>query len=460
MTYLLIVLVAVVLCAQFVFAAAMPEPLTTVLRIQAVYWFLGYVFRPMVLVIASPVPVQNDSVADHRLAYGGYETNLHQVLIPILLGQVVFLAAALTLGRRFRSQFQKAEVSPALVLVVFMLLLGARLGWLAGVRSSVVDTLLGLAPIAIGMALVPTHPRRRLVLLVGLLLLTEGAWSVLFASKTPILSLLICLLVLAASRSWRPKPKHLVAAAVAIPVFVLGFSALQSVKQSVDVRSDLQAVDARYPPYVQPAMSIVRRFDLFAAVTDSMYVEGRWMSSGEAVGQAASSFVPRPLNQGKTLSAGERWAVEVRKLSKPSRGGVSLAEGPVAEGNAIAGLPGVAAECFLLAAITVFGARALAMGRTFAFSIACTLIFLPTIQERGLLGIAEVVGKGLQLSLLVGLFSLLLGGVRRLPSVWDGAPVTRESDLFGGRRPSGKDLTDQARLMKTGDDRPVGTAAC
>ena len=413
MTYLLIVVLGGILSAQFVLGRLVSEPLRSILRIQAVYWLLGYVVRPAILVIASPAPVQNDSVADYRLAYGGYAGNLDEVLWPVVVGQSLFLVTVLVLGKRFCSRFRAVEVSPALVLILAVILLAARLGWLLGARSPIVVTLLELAPIVVAMILVPAHPPRRLVLLVSLLLVSEGAWSVLFASKTPIFSLLFCVLIVMVLRGWRPKLKHAAWAAAALPAFVLGFALLQAVKQSAAVEADLEVVNRRYPAAVRPLLPIARRFDLFEAVTDSMYVRGRWISFEEFAHRAVLSFVPRPLTEAKARLSGERWATDVRNASKPTRPGVSLAEGPVAEGNALAGLPGVVIECVALAGITVAGARALAVGGVFAFCFGASLVFLPTIQERGLLGVTEVTGKTLQLAVVVVVLSFAFGGLRR-----------------------------------------------
>jgi hypothetical protein len=183
-------------------------------------------------------------------------------------------------------------------------------------------------------------------------------------------------------------------------------------------------------------LPILRRFDLLEAVTDARYVRGRWMSPGEFAGSLGAAFVPRPVNPAKAGTAGERWAVEVRNASKPTRPGVSLAEGMVAEGYALAGPAGVVVECLLLALITVAGARALAVGGTVVFSLGCSLVFLPTLQERGLLGVAEVLAKGVQVALVVGLLSLVFGGLRRVRRSGD-APRPVDDVVVSDDRPSG-----------------------
>jgi hypothetical protein len=412
-TYLWLTSLAGIFSAQFILARRVPEPLRSILRVQAIYWFLAYVLRPLVLVLASPAPTVNDAIADGRLAHGGYDTNLDRILLPIVVGHVVFLTVALLVGARFASHFRSVDVSPVLVLILFAILIGARLSWFLGARSAIVSTLLGLAPIVLGLMLIPSHPKRRLALFIVVLLATEASWSMIFASKTPISTLLLCLVLTSASRGWRPRLKHIAGVALVIPVFVLGFSALQSNKQDAAVEADLRTVNARYPAILRPVLPIVTRFDLLAAVTDSTYVAGRWISVEEFSYRAAMSTIPRPLNQSKIYTAGENWAIEVRSLSRPSRPGVSLAEGPVAEGNAVAGLPGVMAGCALLALITVAGTRAFATGNVLGYSLGCCLILLPTIQERGLLGVVEVMGKGLQLAILAAALSLLFGGLHR-----------------------------------------------
>ncbi|MGW5360204.1 hypothetical protein [Actinopolymorpha pittospori] len=413
MTSLCLLALLALFTGQFVLARTTPEPLRSILRVQAVYWFLAYVLRPVILVLVSPAPVVNDSLADDRLAYGGYDAHLPAVLMPVIVGHAVYLLLVLLVGPRL-PHLRSLQASPALVLVLFAILLGARLAWMSGVHSAVVASLLTLAPVVVALMLFPAHPPRRLALLVALLVLTEVSWSVIFASKTPILSLFVCLVLVAASRGWRPRRGHLVVGVVALPGLVLGFSVLQSVKHDSTVTSDLQVVDQRYPTLVRPLLPLARRFDLLAAVTDSTYAQGRWISAGEVARRAATSLVPRAVADDKTHSAGERWAIEVRSLSRNSVPGVSLAEGPVAEGNAVAGLSGVVAECAFLAVVTLACAAALARGGTFVFALACCLVLQPAIQERGVLGIADVTGKGLQIALVVAAASLLFGGVHRV----------------------------------------------
>src|SRR4051812_8706789 len=76
---------------------------------QAVYWTLGYVVRPLILLRFAPPPRIGDSIADSRLYDVGYPAALGAVLTPAAIGLTGYAVLMVGLARRSRRTMPTAE---------------------------------------------------------------------------------------------------------------------------------------------------------------------------------------------------------------------------------------------------------------------------------------------------------------------------------------------------------------
>jgi hypothetical protein len=109
---------------------------------------------------------------------------------------------------------------------------------------------------------------------------------------------------------------------------------------------------------------------------------------------------------------------------------VALAETTPAEGYAMGGLAGLVLSCFLVGVMAGVAVRVLAKRRSslqFSSLVAGALLTSPAFVERGLLGVWSTLINFVQVSIVVALVSLLLGGLARR------AGEVRHLDLLPGR---------------------------
>ena len=187
----------------------------------------------------------------------------------------------------------------------------------------------------------------------------ELLFSVIYESKTPILTFALFFFIAYAGtlRGSRTVTYTVLGSTAAFAVFTM----LQTLKTPRRAPRSRRGLTAAYPLATRPLLPVLRRFDLYGAVTDASFVpDGRWLSPAAFVRRVVSGFVPCGPSGDPFVSSGVRWAREVRAYTIPLNGStVSLADGVVAEGFAVAGWIGVAAEAVVLAVATALVARAL-----------------------------------------------------------------------------------------------------
>ena len=418
-------LVSTALITIVVGAVFIPGVARVFLIAQAVYWALSYLARPVVLLTVQPQPRYADNIADPRLAAIGYDRGIAEVLQPVAFGLWVYAAAVVAYAiwlRRHRAASGRASTStgdfvPTLATVYAMGLLGRAVTYLTGstgqagdVQSA--DPILGfiaqLATVgAIGL-IIFARPvdRRTTFVLLGALLTVELLWTVAVESKTPIMSAAMAVAVRFALHGWT---RLRVVGIIVISVVGIGaFGWLQSIKQPDYVRAEALARDSAYPPAVQPYLSILRRFDLLEAATDSYYMVMRpWMTPLEAAQHGLQSLIPAQLLGTEKLRSGTAWALEVRGSSMDmSRISVSLADGNINEGFVIAGYAGVAVGVLFTFGLLLLGVRALQARHIVVVALGLAVTASPILFERGFLGSMEVIGKSLQLVVLVWLVDM------------------------------------------------------
>lgn len=406
---------------------------------QFVYWTLAFIGRPLVLLVADPAPKFGDPIADPRLATMGYAYSIPHVMHFVTIG--LWIDAAFVVGyaiwrrtagppRYLERWRQNQNLLPTLT-AMYLLGLGGRLAsyatgslTLAGEVSSanpyldLIATLASLGAIGLIIYLRMTNTKLMALIIAGLFAV-ELIWGVITESKTPAISVALAIVIrFAMTGLSRRTVLAVVAGAIAL---LAGFGWLQSFKVSAADAAATSSVSTTYPASVRPFLSVIIRFDLFEASTDVYFMNGRpWISASQAVKNSLENFIPTQLGVTK-FQSGTAWAQQVRGSSVDMSGvSVSLAEGQLNEGFLLAGYPGIVVESALFLGLVALAARLLHSRRTFNVVLGLVMVAVPVLFERGIMGVTETLGKGIQIAALAAILSLSIAVVRRrsvLPSL-------------------------------------------
>ena len=423
---------------------------------QVVFWSLSYLARPLVLLWAQPRPRFADPMADPRLAGIGYDRGIAEVLQPVVLG--LWLNAVLVLGYAVWSRSRRgatvvrstnSDLVATLTAVYLIGLVGRAAAYLSGsagsagqLRSqspilSLVAALAALGAVGLIIFFRPAD-RRQAILAVGGLICVELLWTAAAESKTPIISATLAVAVRFGLAGWNRRRLGIVLALAAVGFGAFGW--LQGLKQSAATTYASTVADSAYPAAIQPFLPILRRFDLLAAATDGYYLGGReWLSPGEVLLHGLKSLVPAQLLGSEKFQAGVSWAEEVSGASVDmSRISVSLAEGNINEGYVLGGYVGVVVGVLFTFGLLLFAVRALHARSIVLVVLGLAVTASPVLFERGILGSMELLGKALQLVVVVWMVDLIVREFRRRPVDPMGAIPRRQNiGAWAGTRAKG-----------------------
>lgn len=416
----LLALIALSQITLVAIALRLPPVPRILVIVQVLYFSISYVARPLVLYWARPMPQTGDSLADLRLAFDGYTRLFNGVLGVTAFGLWTYTAFigiyALWLHQRgsaarFVVIGAEPEHKQLLSVAVASYILGTvgRILVVLGIPGDgiVLQLMQLLAAFGVGACLLIFKGKNRTTTFsaLALIALIELAWSVLQASKTPFMAVLLILAVrLFGKQGINLRRTALVAVSLGV-LFFVGFGAIQNVKQSSSVSSEIATSTASYPSPVRPFIGQLRRFDMFSAVTDA-YLKGSasWNAPPEFFSALLTTVVPAQL-QGidpRSKDLGVQWATEVRQASLVnSNTNVSLASGFIAEGWVTWGIAGVICQAiFIVAALHVVHIllTSRAVGR---FSLGVLCLAYPILFERGILTSAALISKDAQAVLII-----------------------------------------------------------
>jgi hypothetical protein len=413
-------------------AARLPGVARVFLLTQVLYWSFSYLARPLVLLWVQPSPGYADPLADPRLADIGYDHGITMVLQPVVIGLWVYAALvvgyALWIRDRANARRPDPAADPHLVPTLFTVFALGMLGRFAvlatgnagaagDVESSnpVLSSVAALATVSsIGLIVYYRSPERaRTAIVIGGLLLVQLQWTAAVQSKSPIMGAALALAVRFALCGWTRR--RVVGIAALAVVAIGGFGWLQSLKLSEGGQEASAVADAQYPAVIQPFLSILRRFDLLAAATDAYYMGGRpWLSAGEALRYMLESLVPAQLLGSDKFRSGTAWAEQVRGSSVDmTRVQVSLAEGNINEGYVLGGYAGVIVAVVFIFGLLLVASWALRSRHVVVITLGLTVIGAPVLFERGLLGSAEVLGKSVQIAVVIWIVDMTVRELRR-----------------------------------------------
>jgi hypothetical protein len=418
MAWLILALISTSLAVLALAAIRLSAIAKVIVLGQVVYWTISYVLRPLFLLWFQPNPPIRDGISDQRIAMGGYEAGVYEVGKPILFGLVVYTLMIVILSRFMARNSQSVGVGgsmrdrPQTSLFVLLLAFGwvARSASILGANQGLVLTLQILAVVgAGGILMIPGRPEiRHQNMLFLVAIVSEVLWSIISASKTPLIAAVMFVIIRFSISGWSKARVMLAGAAGA--AIIAGFALFQQFKlgRPSSFGGSKNAIGF-YPTWSEPLLPIVERFDQFSAVTDARLAgESTWLSGREIFLHALTAFVPQPLG-GDKVSAGLLWNTEVRaySLQNAQYSQVSLAEGFIAEGFVAGGYLGIFLEALwisiaVIAITTLVGQRGI-----FWRSLGIICLGFPILFERGFLGGIETFSKGLQVSVVVSLLWIL-----------------------------------------------------
>ncbi len=412
----LVFLIGLCLLAQLLVARRLPKMVGALVVIQVVYWAISYLLRPIVLLSVRPPPKFGDSVADARLAAGGYEDNLANVLSPVVYGLAAYVFFLLLLSLIAKPRPSSRDFPSGLVAALtacFVIGLLGRVLAISGQGANPVVSVLVLlgAVSAAGLVIYAPLKSRAALFWIALVCASEVGWAILSKSKTPVLALIVAVILRFVWLGWTRRRRIYVA--LAGVAGAASFSALQALKFDDATGNQVSAAAGNYPPLVAPLMPIITRFDLLSAITDAVALRGStWLTSEQLIERAAQSLLPQQIIGVDKVTAGRSWALEVSSQSQAGVGDfVSRADGFIAEGFALGGTIGVVAAAAFLAVVTYAVGRLMQAESLLARSTGLIFVVTPIIFERGMLGFFDAAGKGIQILILIAIVSALARAV-------------------------------------------------
>ena len=378
-------------------APGLPLVSSRLLRAISVYYLLGYVGRGLYLVLVDPIPRFGTFIADDLLRRPTYFDGLRGIAPIAIIGLSAVFVGYVAVSKRLPA----LPASTSFIGWRQATLVLAMLGWAArlaaaGSGSLRPEGLMGrvaVAPtMAVGLLIFVAQWRRRRALAFVLVTLVAGEvlWSIVSATKTPLMATAAFVYLDPTRRrvSWR-------VVAAGSCALLLGFGLIQPSK------TELASADYGGHPALVPVGRVLARFDLLRSLTVAADGgPGSYMAGGEFAQRLASATIPDAIMGRGGTPSGVLWGQRMNG----STSGVSLADGPTAEGYAVAGPTGAIAFGLVIGAVAAWVARVLVVRRSIVLtSIAAYLIGSNAMLERGLLGIVEAAASGVQLALVAAL---------------------------------------------------------
>lgn len=387
--------------ALLLIAPGLPDLAKRICRVYGFYFSIAFVLRGALLAWLEPDPIQGSSFALSSLAHAGYSRGLGEVMPFAMASAFGFFVALLATSRFLRPGQLRFGLTTSTSAMVFGIGVAARVAGLLFADDATLARMGGVgqaicAAVLAGTVL-GTDWRRTGVRLVVAMGFAEVLLSILSASKTPVLTLLL-LLYLDPHRG-----------RVTIRAFLLGvgvvvgaFTFLQRLKPNANQIEGENIL-------AQAFFSIIGRLDgLYALAGAWQLGAGQYNPSGGMAGAALRAVTPGWLQSSTKELAGGLWGINVYGVHN----GVSYAEGLAGEGLAIGGVWGPLIWG-LCAGVILASALLLASSGNLGFQLAGLAFVASTVvYERGLLGQIEQIGSVVQAALATSVCLLVLGAAR------------------------------------------------
>lgn len=390
------------------------------------FLFLGLIVRPMILYVKQPKPEYGDSFADSRLIVNGsYNQAILEIGLRTFFGLVIF-GLCLHLFQKisiFNSR-ESSNVELNLGLVPVFVVLGATLFAnileYTGISHSRFITWISVAALpCIGLAIQLTLQMSlsgiKNVANIGFIGVLALALSILQASKSPIFFYIFMVLLVSFEKirgklSFRFSPKYLAITGLFFVIAIFVFPFIQNLKDGDQLTALNDRVGQKYFGAFPAAYTILKRFDLFRAVSDVWFVgEGAWYSYSEYIGIMRSAL---EWNFGTMApNFGGQWAINVLEHSSDTTfsGVVSLSQSAIAEGWLLGGFIGILFTSSLFSIIIMF-IGTMTNGNLFLRLIALYVISSNSIFEGGVIANLESLSTGARTAIITWVALVALSG--------------------------------------------------
>lgn len=386
---------------------------------QIIFIFAGLVVRPIILLYFQPTPEYGDAFADARLIQNGsYNQALSEIGTHVLLGVLVYGIVIIFLQRISKnslSRFPGENKDSGLVPIFAMLgvTLIAILIEYGGIYQSRVITWISVgalpcAAVAIqAIAEINTSKLKKNALFVSVGLYSFTV-SILMASKSPIFFFGFMFLYVFFEKgkngsTVRISIRKFWYFGILIPLSLLIFNFVQNIKDGLALTFLNHYMGEKYFELVPGLYTVLKRFDLFRAVSDVWYVgQGSWYSFSGYLKIMVSAL---EWNFGTMApNFGGQWSIHVLQHSSDASSSpvVSLSQSAIAEGWLLSGFTGIVFVTSLFVMITV-GVGILTSSNLFARIVAFYIISSNSLFEGGVVSNLESISTGVRTALLLWL---------------------------------------------------------
>ncbi len=371
------------------------------LQVQIIFMAIPFLVAPIFLLILKMPPSPGDSFADRRLIENGnYSNVLSSLLFIILISQFFYMLTVEfffryhsrdTIRKNTGSSWEvKLEVLYILVVLAVITLLLSLLE----ISSPVLFALQKLGATTTCFALVfyrnitASETSKKIFLIFGSTVTILETIGYGF-SKAPILALLLSFWISINGNAGISRKRKITVALLLGATIPIIFLVVQTLKLGTETNNKFEYVTSRYPDWFSPSLPFFQRFDLLSSVTDAYYAGvGSWLSFEEYVREIYSALF---WNYGfEGLNFGARWAKEVssKSIAGNAYTGVSLSQGPIAEGYIVGGIIGSVIISVCVVVFTILLCEKSYGNRLIAF-IAVDIFAKNSLFEQGLVGNAE-----------------------------------------------------------------------
>ncbi len=370
------------------------------IQVQILFILIPFVVQPILLLTLKMSPTPGDWFADRRLISNGqYDEILSDLLFIVLVSQIVYY---LTIEFCYQVVIRKRAESPSMTwsvqieVLMILLLLGATVLVLSlvDISNPVLFALRKICATTTCFALifnariVASNLQKWFFYQAGFVLTIAETIGYGF-TKAPILALGISFWIFILQDKRISNSKRFIFGAILCSMLLILFRVVQTQKLGARTINESRSILERYPDWMSTLLPFLQRFDLLSSLTDAYYAGvGTWLSVSSYIVEIYSALL---WNYGFTgLNFGARWAKEVssKSIGGNAYTGVSLSQGPMAEGYIVLGIFGSALVTLVLVLFTVLLCEKARGGRYVAY-IAVDMFAKNSLFEQGLVGNSE-----------------------------------------------------------------------
>jgi len=391
-------------------ARKLPLILRYIIYLQQIFMVIPFFLKPILLRVFMVAPIPMDNFSQPRLLQNGnYDAILNHLLTIILVTTFGYFLAVKFVIYLFIRDKDLGEYKPMFKVHFFLIPLLITLSLIAIQLSNIGITnpfLFPLQQFACSLTcfvviffdnISGSQRNKVLLILFGVSVTIFQVYSDGF-SKSQVFSILFCIYISFMKR--KESISKYIIVIISTPIALIIFNYMQQLKFDKNVSMAREFVALRYPEWFRPFYGVFERFDLLSSITDAYYSGiGQWLSLTKYLQEIFSASL---WNFGFTgINFGQRWAIEISSASIPGNAysGVSLSQGPAAEGYIVFGLVG----CFIVTFVLITMVLSLYMNQyrnEFISIISIDFLTKNSIFEQGIIGNVEMFTNSIKVGLV------------------------------------------------------------